>query len=749
MISRRQFFRLSAATGVGLTVGSRMGIWNARPAFAQVGQQPPLPGNQIPQFIDPLPDLTNNGLHVITSTEITLSMEEFQSPVMPSTFMPGVYTGTYVWGYKEAGQTATAYINPVVIAQRGIPTKMTFVNNLGGTGGSQVTAWVTSTDQTLHWANPNNLPMEDPPGTPNPARLLNYSGSIPAVVHLHGGEVPPWIDGGPDAWYTSDGDHHGAAYYAGLGGGDNSAAFRYPNSQEGANIWFHDHALGITRLNVYAGMAGAYIINEPGLWAPGSGAPKPDLIPLVIQDRKFDINGQLFFDNIGLNPQHPFWVPEFVGDTIVVNGKVWPFKDVDRKRYTLLFLNGSNARFYDMFFIDPVSGVKGPPMYVISTDGGYLSNPVLIDPNATGQKKKAGVAKSLIVGPGERYEAIVDFNDATWLANIAAGYAALGLPVPPTISLHLRNQARTPFPGGAPAPNSTTGRIMEFRVSGNTPADSSFNPAGLAALRSRPIIRLVDPAAGAPAPGVTPAVKRQLTLNEVMGPGGPLEVLVNNTKWNGVRHDGTPIPGSQPDGIGNYLTEWPKEGDIEQWEIINLTADAHPIHLHLVQFQLMNRQQFDSAGYTGAYNAAFPGIAGDPVGGMFIPAFGPPYDYDNTNNPDFATQTDPPTVGGNPAVGPFLNPKKWPAVPPLQSEAGWKDTVIMYPGEVTRILVRWAPTDVALGDTANEHYPFDPSGADYVWHCHIIDHEDNEMMRPDQVEPKSGVTRTYTKGTDY
>jgi spore coat protein A len=759
MISRRQFFKVSAATGMGLAVGGRMGIWNVRPGFAQgVVQGPPLPGNKIPQFIDPLPDQYNGELHVLAAgaTQIVLSMEEFLSPVMPTGFVPanGTYLGTWKWGYREAGQTASSYIGPILLATRDIPSNIKFVNNLPSTP-TNIPAWDTSTDQTLHWANPNNLPMN------HPDRLVNYAGPVPAVVHLHGGEVPSQLDGGPDAWFLSQTASgytpHGHAYYSyddpSNTGTNNWAIYRYPNTQEGANIWFHDHALGITRLNVYAGMAGAYIIDEPGLWAPQQ--PKPGLIPLVIQDRMFDVNGQLFFPNIGLNPEHPFWVPEFVGDTIVVNGKVWPFKAVDRQRYTLLFLNGSNARFYDMFFIDPVSGVKGPPMYVISTDGGYLDNPVLIDPNATGRQTKAGIAKSLIVGPGERYEAIVDFNDATWLANLTAFYGTL----PATVSLHLRNNARTPFPGGAPAPNSTTGRIMEFRVSANAPTDNSFNPAGLAALRTRPIVRLVDPVAGAPAAGVTPVVKRQLTLNEVMGPGGPLEVLVNNTKWSGesARNDPTD-PNAYKDfyydaASDTYYSELPKEGDTEQWEIINLTADAHPIHLHLVQFQLMNRQRFDVGGYTAAYNAAFPGIAGDPVGGMFIPAFGPPLDYNATNGDG--------AVGGNPAIGPFLNAKKWPAVPPLPSEAGWKDTVIMYPGEVTRIIVRWAPTDVAVGDTANEHFPFDPDGGHgFVWHCHIIDHEDNEMMRPDLVVPKGGTignvsnpgpapTRSVVQGTDY
>ncbi|MDH4209222.1 MAG: copper oxidase, partial [Anaerolineae bacterium] len=388
MVSRKQFLKLGAASAATMFLSSRARFLQT--AYGQIGQGIPLPGKQIPQFIDPLPDLTNGGLHVIDGTDVTLSMEEFQSLVMPTGFVPAnglAYAGTYVWGYRQVGQSPTSsYINPVIVATRGIPTKMTFVNNLGDTSASQITAWLTSTDQTLHWADPK---MEM-------GSLVNYAGPIPAVVHLHGGEVPPQLDGGPDAWFLSSTttpggyNQHGHAYYSFPGAAPNEAIYAYPNSQEGANIWFHDHALGITRLNVYAGMAGAYIIDEPDLWAPG--AAKPDLIPLVIQDRMFDINGQLFLPNVGLNPEHPFWVPEFVGDTIVVNGKVWPFKAVDRQRYTLLFLNGSNARFYDMFLVDPVSGVKGPPMYVISTDGGYLANPVLIDPNATGRQTKAGEA---------------------------------------------------------------------------------------------------------------------------------------------------------------------------------------------------------------------------------------------------------------------------------------------------------------------------------------------------------------------
>jgi hypothetical protein len=219
-----------------------------------------------------------------------------------------------------------------------------------------------------------------------------------------------------------------------------------------------------------------------------------------------------------------------------------------------------------------------------------------------------------------------------------------------------------------------------------------------------------------PAAGVAPVQERQLTLNEVMGPGGPLEVLVNNTKWSGASTrtygDFTPLPG---DPSGTLYSEFVKEGDTEIWRIINITADAHPIHLHLVQFQLLNRQKFNVSRYMKAYNAAFPG-------GVFIGAFGPPMDYNVNQTPAGAV----PTIGGNPDITPYLQGAPMPALP---NEQGWKDTFIMYPGEVTSVIVRWTPTDA--GATGNNYFDFSPDGGHgYVWHCHIIDHEDNEMMRP-------------------
>jgi spore coat protein A len=166
-----------------------------------------------------------------------------------------------------------------------------------------------------------------------------------------------------------------------------------------------------------------------------------------------------------------------------------------------------------------------------------------------------------------------------------------------------------------------------------------------------------------------------------------------------------------------YYSELPDEGDTELWEIVNLTADAHPIHTHLTDFQILNRQNFNVNKYTGAYAAAFPA-------GVYTPAFGPPLDY-NTGNPN--------ALGGNPDITPSL---QGPVQPPGAYEAGWKDTVIVPPGQVTRIVVRYSPNSAPVANPS-EPFPFDPNalGHGYVWHCHIVDHEDNEMMRPLQVQP--------------
>ena len=722
-------------------------------------QGTPLPGNKIAQFVDPLPllSVTTGGTMqtvlpgILGGTDsITLKMIESQAKMLPSTFKPAngqPYTGTWVFRYVAdpgtgviGGGNPDTYIGPVIVAARTHPTEIKYVNNLT----TNNIFWRDWTDQSLHSAFHQiyGMPM------PMNGDLAHYPGPVPAVPHLHGGEDPAVIDGGPEAYFLSDqGDFTGVintkgpAYYSKSGALANEAIYRYPNSQIAAPLWFHDHLLGGTRLNAtFAGLAGAYAVIDPALALPtglhAAGMQNTDgsnlrySVPLVIQDRMFDTNGQLFFPNVGINPlDHPYWIPEFVGDTIVVNGKVWPYMNVDRQRYRFYLINGSNSRPYDMFLQDLTSGVKGPRLWVIATDGGYLDSPVMIDPNATGKQAKAGAMKSLTMMPGERYEVIVDFADPTWLSAITAAY---GGAVPNPLNLVLRNTA--PTVNGNPKAN-TEGRIMQFRVSAAAPADTSYNPAGGTPILTggNMIKRLVNPATGTLAAGVTADTTRLLELNEVVGAGGPLEVLVNNTKWSGMRPDGSQVPGATPVN-GNFLTELPKEGDIEVWEIINTTMDKHPIHLHAVQFQLMSRQAFDTKAFAAAYAAAFPG-------GVFIPGYGPPLDY-FTGNPSGK-------LGGNP--DPVL---LGAAVPPFPNEAGWKDTVIMNPGEVTKIAVRWAPQDTPIGTRGS--FSFVPNApADngqpgtYVWHCHITDHEDNEMMRPDMIVPNLSAVRTYIQYLDY
>ncbi len=763
MLSKRLFktcLMVGVLTGLLIPLG-----WNAPGALAQ---QVPLPGNKIPQFVDPLPvlDLTAGGTAGIDTliagpAEIELLMRTFQANIMPSTFVPatGTYTGTWTFGYINAATatlpavTRATPVGPVIVATRyiptisqGNPTQIRYVNNLEASDAT--IRWRDWTDQSLHSAFHQAFGMD----MPIPADINNhYMGAVLAVPHLHGGEDPAVIDGGPEAWFASDvagaspiSVTQGPAYYThpGVPAASNEAVYRYPNTQEAAPLWFHDHLLGGTRLNAtYGGLAGAYALVDPSLSLPAGldpvGLGGRLLVPLVIQDRMFDTNGQLFFPNIGVNPEHPYWVPEFVGDTIVVNGKVWPYLDVDRQRYRFYIINGSNSRPYDMFLQDQTSGAKGPRMWVIATDGGYLDAPVLIDPNATGRQVKAGVQKSLMMMPGERYEIIVDFNDPAWINAITAAYTAMGMAVPNPLNLILRNTAATV--NGNPKA-STEGRIMQFRVSATAPADSSYDPASGIPIRSggQTIVRLPGAPGGPAISASNVQVTRELTLNEVPGLGGPLEALVNNSKWIGLRPDMTPIEGSTLVN-GNWLTELPAEGDVEVWEIINLTMDSHPIHLHGVQFQLIDRQAVDMKAFMMAYDAAFPG-------GVYIPGYGPPLNYFTGN---------PRALGGNP--DPVL---VGAPIPALSYEAGWKDTVIMHPGERTRIAVRIGPQDVLLGTLAT--FTFDPSApvnpgapiADqkpgvYVWHCHITDHEDNEMMRPDMFMPNSAAARTYIQGVDY
>ena len=783
-----------------------IGLAWAPPAAAQKWvDQTPIDPASIPKFVNELPLLGPTGLPVLApgDTPSFLSICEFETQVLPPPFGP-----TKVWGY-QIGQECSkkpghSFIGPVLVAERGTPTNLTFINQLGYTWKSKVLAYTQNTDLTMHWADPlnaeQNLCSEELSkmtygGIPQGECANNYAGPIPAAVHLHGGEIPPNLDGGPDSWWTPDGRYRGHGYYtrevetlpalpdAGFPAGVmvrnradenyylckwddqndewewklvskknrdgiDRATYVYPNTQEAANIWFHDHVLGFTRLNVYAGIAGAYVITDPDNVHDLLEDPT-ELVPMVIQDRMFDTNGELYFSGPGGNttPEHPYWVAEFIGDVAVVNGKVWPKLKVERKKYRFLFLNGSNSVGYNLQVASPGTenpdgsftyGTKGPDMWVIGTDGGFLDTPAKAsDPgfHYVDDVQDGIVGDRLVLLPGERYEVIIDFS----------AYA------PGTI-FEMQNNAWNPYPFGDAPPIP---QIMQFEVVASASEATaglkatSFDPTSGDSPREHPIVDLNELMAARD-------VHRQLTLNELesFNSGEPLEALLNNSKWDGHQIiQGETAAGphtiqNRPEFYqsGDYssptlYSERPAEGTMEIWDLINITADAHPIHLHLVQFQVIERIPFDDVAYFAAYEAAFDG-------GAYRPGYGPPGNYFVTNGAG--------AIGGNPDPLQFapegFESARGPRRDPEPHEVGWKDTATMYPGEVTRLAVRWAPTDVAADATGPLGFPFDPDdGHGYVWHCHILDHEDNEMMRPTEVlsNPALTGTRDFVQGTDY
>ena len=666
-----------------------------------------LDGSLIPKFVDPLPvgvpDGTPGGITVVNATSgpllnlsptpnYNIHIREFQAQILPSGFMGP----SWVWGYltdqdQAAGGVRPSYLGPVVVAQRGVPAHPTYFNELPYPAGNvQMNLPV---DMTLDWANPLGIdctPVGDV--LPPVCMSLPYTGPWPSAVHIHGGEVAPAYDGGPDAWVSPVGS--GGPQGIGFPG----HTYTYPNGQEEGTIWFHPHEFGVTRLGVYAGLAGAYPIVDPG----GPSAPVATLphfpefdIPIIIQDRSFDTNGQLYY-RLASNPQpnpsvHPYWIPEFIGDVICVNGKTWPYLKVEPRQYRFRLLNGSNARFYDL------SLSNGAPFIAIATDDGYVLN--------------AASVPNIIIGPGERYEVIVDFKNFGGREIV------------------LMNAAGTPFPDGDSPSENGTDTVMKFIVGTSTSGIADTAIADGTRIRPtslNPIRNAHNPAAG--------SITRQLTLNEV-SLSGPLELVVNNSKYNLKSYDPANQSRANPvlPGCQSPLcreTELPAVGDTEIWEIINITADAHPMHTHLVSFQVLDRTPFN----TDAPNTGSDWITryeellrsnGVPPGG------GPPNQY-NVKNSDGA-------IGGNPPLDGFLNVVARSG--PLPYEKGWKDTVVTYPDEVTRIVVRWAPQDTPVDavQAGQNKYPFNPTsllnGIGYVWHCHILDHEDNEMMRNYTVMP--------------
>lgn len=524
-----------------------------------------------PKFVEPLPIPGVMQPAAPYGTHYEVSISQFTQYLgLKNTNGDSLFTT--VWGYNGS------YPGPTVEVTQNVPVTVKWNNNLVDNGIPLMHP--LPIDTTVHWAMPMNWP---------------YSG-VPVVTHVHGGHFESESDGNPDAWFTPGFTHTGPYW--------SKQTYYYSNDQQSATIWYHDHAMGITRLNVYMGLAGFYLIRDA--WENSLNLPSGNYeIPIAIQDRMFTDDGQLYYphmsesDDMDNTIPEPTILPEMFGDFILVNGKTWPLLNVEPRKYRLRLLNGSDSRFYNLYFGSNISFVQ------IGTDGGLLDAPVSLN--------------KLVIGPGERKDVIVDFSNPS-----LAGQTII-----------LKNNARSPFPKGETVDSPTTGQIMGFAIT--LPLNGVDNSVIPASLRQSPIQPL-----GAP------SVTRQLLLFEGEDEFGRLK----------------PMLGTSALGPLNYtdpITENPMLDAIEDWEVINFTEDAHPIHLHLVNFQVINRQKFNAQQY----------------------------------------------IPGNPASLQLLGQPKLPEV----GDRGWKDTQIMYPGEVTRIRAK-----------------FDLPGL-YVWHCHILSHEDHEMMR--------------------
>jgi spore coat protein A, manganese oxidase len=503
---------------------------------------------------------------------------------------------TRVWAYGPTSELASIP-GPTFEATRGTSIDVRWTNHLPST---HLLAYAI--DTTLHMARPTQ--------------------GIPTVVHLHGGLNDPASDGGPLGWFTQDFAEKGPSW--------KQEVYHYNGTLQATTLWYHDHTLGLGRLNVYAGLAGMYVLRDPAN-EPANLPAGTYEVPLIIQDRTLTTDGQLFYPHVGDNPEHAIWVPEFFGDEILVNGKVWPYLEVQPRQYRFRMLNASNARFYSLALVNRQTGERGPAFHVIGTDGGFLASPVVLN-----EPRKRN-APRLVLGVAERADVVIDFSG-----------------LPPGTEWVLENTAAAPFPDGDPVDPATTGQVMLFRVGSGGETDPAELPTTLNTI----------PDLG------PPSVTRTLTLNELEGENGPLGALLNGMMFD------APV------------TEKPTLGTTEVWEIVNLTEDTHPIHIHLGQFQLLNRQKFNVNRYEKAFEHA---------------------------NPEMPSETyTPVSLAGYLKGGPR---------PPDPSETGWKDTFRANPGEVTRVKLRFAQQN-------GSPYPFDATAAPgYVWHCHILEHEDNDMMR--------------------
>ncbi|MBW2519429.1 MAG: multicopper oxidase domain-containing protein [Deltaproteobacteria bacterium] len=645
--------------------------FGASTAFGNGNGCSPIPGGtldpcSVPKYVTPMiiPPAMPPSKSLKNGDLYRIAVRQFPQQILPG----GSYGPTTVWSYGSVDHPGTFnYPAFTIEANWNRRVSVEWRNELVDQDGNFL-PHLLPVDPTLHWANPPGGKKgrdRRPTFTNTPS---NYFGPVPIVTHVHGAHTSEESDGYPEAWYLPNAkdipkefattgtfyDYFMQKYKTGWEPG--TATFDYPNDQRATTLWYHDHTLGMTRLNVYAGPAGFYLIRGgpddvvldsrdgsdailPGP-APGVVYNSPGSygeIPIVVQDRSFNNDGSLFypaerafFDDfngpfIPNSVVSPVWNPEFFGNMMVVNGVSWPFLSVEPKRYRLRLLNGCNSRFLILAFSDP-----NVEVYQIGAEGGFLPAPVKLNDYTYPGATPAGGA-TVLLSPAERADVIVDFSN---VAGSVVKMTNLG--------------PDEPFGGGEigvafdPADPATTGQVMQFIVSASTTAPDNSTPPEFLNL---PSISSVGPFSNTQYVSLNEEVyvPADVPFAALLGTYDPSTVTSTVTS--------TPLLWSDP------ITENPEVGAVEQWEMANFTEDAHPIHIHQVQFEVIDRE----------------------------------------------------VIGGGTSVVGTNDPLPW--------ETGFKDTVTVYPGEVARVKAK-----------------FDIPGF-YVWHCHIVEHEDNEMMRPYHVGP--------------
>src|SRR5215468_10208943 len=605
----------------------------------------PLDPNTVPKFVNQLsrpPVFVPAGTKFEKSLGRNIPLYEVTENIVFQQILPPGFPKTKVYAYGgkvnvagpgQAENIETVFQTPGPTFETSVDHRIFvhYTNNLRGPHMFPV-------DPTIMAANPNNAPIPTAPFASFPPGYPQFHSPIVTVAHLHGGLTPSDSDGFPRSWFSRNLTRVGETF--------DGTTFEYFNGQLPTMLWYHDHALGMTRLNLAAGLEGVYIIRDPNdNIAPLLPSGRFDW-PLMLTDRAFNTDGSIHFTTVGDNPDvHPYWDPEYFGDEIMVNGKVWPNLNVARRQYRFRIVNGSNARFYNLSLSNGMSFIQ------VGADGSYLPAPVTLT--------------SMLLAVCERGDILIDFSNLN-----------------PGTKVVLMNSANAPFPSGD-TPDANTSVVMQFTVQDTRPVHPNPLPSTLITIPT-----LVEtPNIGNP---------KLFTLNEAEHPvtGDPVGVFIDG------RH------------FDEDVTEVPRVGTTESWYIQNLTEDAHPIHIHLVEFQLENRQQIDVDRFTSYWQS---------LNGTDLPL----------NHPPIRVNAETPTdTGDGTGAHDFLIGDP---IPPSPSESGWKDVFLAPPGMITRLRIRLAPQAAKESDLfpGKNPFPFDPTrGPGYVWHCHILDHEDNDMMRP-------------------